>query len=116
MLDLLIGKLLIHRFASTFTVEEPAVDAVIFRQNTEGMYGGVEFYPLPESVYQALCLNPKMKPWKDKGLELKVREGEGGLDSPLYDLARFEGQRWQRPVIDPPATVVVAPVVILKRE
>ena len=45
------------------------IDQVIFRENTEGMYGGVEFYPLPQSIYDALCLNPKMKPWKDKGLE-----------------------------------------------
>ena len=44
-------------------------DIVVFRENTEGSYGGVEFGPLPESVYDALCLNPKMKPWKDKGLE-----------------------------------------------
>ncbi|MBX7103587.1 MAG: isocitrate/isopropylmalate dehydrogenase family protein [Gemmataceae bacterium] len=45
------------------------IDQVIFRENTEGSYGGVEFFPLPEAVYTALCANPKMKPWKDKGLE-----------------------------------------------
>jgi isocitrate/isopropylmalate dehydrogenase len=45
------------------------IDQVVFRENTEGMYGGVEFFPLPEPVYTALCANPKMKPWKDKGLE-----------------------------------------------
>ena len=45
------------------------IDQVVFRENTEGMYGGVEFFPLPESVYTALCANPKMKPWKDKGLD-----------------------------------------------
>src|SRR5947209_20555083 len=46
------------------------IDQVVFRENTEGMYGGVEFFPLPESIYTALCANPKMKPWKDKaGLE-----------------------------------------------
>jgi isocitrate/isopropylmalate dehydrogenase len=45
------------------------IDQVVFRENTEGSYGGVEFFPLPESVYTALCANPKMKPWKDKGLE-----------------------------------------------
>jgi len=34
------------------------------------MYGGVEFFPLPEAVYTALSANPKMKKWKDKaGLE-----------------------------------------------
>jgi 3-isopropylmalate dehydrogenase len=45
------------------------IDQVVFRENTEGSYGGVEFYPLPEAVYTALCANAKMKPWKDKGLE-----------------------------------------------
>src|SRR5438046_3085146 len=33
------------------------------------MYCGVEFFPLPESVYTALCDNPKMKKWKEKVLE-----------------------------------------------
>ncbi len=45
------------------------VDLVVFRENTEGSYGGVEWYPLPEKVYDALCDNPKMVKWKDKGLE-----------------------------------------------
>ena len=45
------------------------IDLVVFRENTEGMYGGVEWFPLPESVYEAMCDNPKMKKWKDKGLE-----------------------------------------------
>ncbi|HVZ95096.1 MAG TPA: isocitrate/isopropylmalate dehydrogenase family protein [Phycisphaerales bacterium] len=49
--------------------DEVMIDQVVFRENTEGSYGGVEFYPLPESVYTALCANPKMKPWKEKGLE-----------------------------------------------
>jgi 3-isopropylmalate dehydrogenase len=49
--------------------QEVMIDQVVFRENTEGMYGGIEFYPLPEPVYTALCANPKMKPWKDKGLE-----------------------------------------------
>ncbi|MDP7029701.1 MAG: isocitrate/isopropylmalate dehydrogenase family protein [Phycisphaerales bacterium] len=45
------------------------VDLVVFRENTEGSYGGVEWYPLPEKIYDALCDNPKMVKWKDKGLE-----------------------------------------------
>src|SRR6266404_3106006 len=49
--------------------EDVPIDQVVFRENTEGMYGGVEFFPLPESVYTALCANPKMKKWIDKGLE-----------------------------------------------
>ncbi len=45
------------------------VDLVVFRENTEGMYGGVEWFPLPEKVYDAMCDNPKMVKWKDKGLD-----------------------------------------------
>lgn len=46
------------------------IDITIFRENTEGMYGGVEFFPLPKSVYDALdAAHPKMKKFKDAGLE-----------------------------------------------
>jgi len=40
-------------------VEEPNVDVVIFRQNTEGLYGGVEWSNPPEKVYDALMTHPK---------------------------------------------------------
>src|SRR6267378_2342723 len=40
--------------------EDVPIDQVVFRENTEGMYGGVEFFPLPESVYTALCENPNV--------------------------------------------------------
>jgi 3-isopropylmalate dehydrogenase len=49
--------------------EDVPIDQVVFRENTEGSYGGVEFFPLPEPVYTALCANPKMKKWKEKGFE-----------------------------------------------
>lgn len=41
------------------------VDLVIFRENTEGMYAGVEFHPLPEEVRDALLVHPKMRKFKD---------------------------------------------------
>jgi len=41
------------------------IDLVIFRENTEGMYAGVEFHPLPEEVRQALLIHPKMKKFQD---------------------------------------------------
>ncbi len=37
------------------------VDLVIFRENTEGMYAGVEFFPIPQKVKDALLLHPKMR-------------------------------------------------------
>lgn len=45
--------------------EEPDVDAVIFRQNTEGMYGGIEWTNPPKVVRDALETHPKMKKFAD---------------------------------------------------
>jgi 3-isopropylmalate dehydrogenase len=42
-------------------VEEPQVDVVIFRQNTEGLYGGVEWSDPPQQVYDALMTHPKFR-------------------------------------------------------
>jgi len=44
------------------------IDLVIFRENTEGMYAGVEFFPLPQGVRDALLVHPKMKAFKDTPL------------------------------------------------
>ena len=41
------------------TIEEPKVDVTIFRQNTEGLYGGVEWSNPPSQVYDALMTHPK---------------------------------------------------------
>ena len=40
-------------------VDEPEVDTVIFRQNTEGLYGGVEWTNPPDQVWEALDTHPK---------------------------------------------------------
>ena len=42
-------------------IEEPLVDAVIFRQNTEGLYGGVEWTNPPDVVYNALNTHIKFQ-------------------------------------------------------
>jgi 3-isopropylmalate dehydrogenase len=44
------------------------IDLVIFRENTEGMYAGVEFHPLPQTIRDALLIHPKMKAFKDTPL------------------------------------------------
>jgi 3-isopropylmalate dehydrogenase len=44
--------------------EEPPVDVVIFRQNTEGLYSGVEWTNPPDGVRTALETHPKMKAFK----------------------------------------------------
>jgi isocitrate dehydrogenase (NAD+) len=43
------------------TIEEPYIDVVIFRQNTECLYSGVEWTNPPETVYQAFLTHPKFR-------------------------------------------------------
>ena len=43
--------------------EEPAVNAVVFRQNTEGLYAGVEWTNPPQVVREALGTHSKFKPF-----------------------------------------------------
>ncbi len=43
--------------------EEPFVNVVIFRQNTEGLYAGVEWTNPPAQVRSALAIHPKFKPF-----------------------------------------------------
>jgi isocitrate/isopropylmalate dehydrogenase len=37
------------------------IDLVVFRENTEDLYAGVEFRPLPKQVFDALMIHKKMK-------------------------------------------------------
>jgi 3-isopropylmalate dehydrogenase len=54
-------------------VEEPAVDVVIFRQNTEGLYVGVEWTDPPAAVRAALATHPKFAPFVNvPGPELAI--------------------------------------------
>src|SRR5512143_2852308 len=51
------------RRAKDGSFEEPFVNAVIFRQNTEGLYAGVEWTNPPELVRNALASHSKFKPF-----------------------------------------------------
>jgi isocitrate dehydrogenase (NAD+) len=42
-------------------IEEPEIDVVIFRQNTECLYAGVEWTDPPEKVYEALLTHPNFR-------------------------------------------------------
>ncbi len=43
---------------------EPEIDVVVFRQNTEGLYSGVEWTNPPDRVRSALETHPRMTPFK----------------------------------------------------
>jgi 3-isopropylmalate dehydrogenase len=53
--------------------EEPRVDVVIFRQNTEGLYAGVEWTDPPEQVRDALATHRNMARFKTvPGMDLAI--------------------------------------------
>jgi isocitrate dehydrogenase (NAD+) len=53
--------------------EEPQVNVVVFRQNTEGLYCGVEWTNPPQPVHDALATHAKFKPFAGvKGEDLAV--------------------------------------------
>jgi 3-isopropylmalate dehydrogenase len=41
------------------------IDLVVFRENTEDLYAGVEWHPIPDNVRQALRTHPRMKRFDD---------------------------------------------------
>ncbi len=45
------------------------IDLVVFRENTEGLYAGVEFRPPSNVVFNALMTHNKMKKFKDTSLD-----------------------------------------------
>ena len=53
--------------------DEPQVNVVVFRQNTEGLYCGVEWTNPPDKVRDAFAMHPKWKPFaKVPGCDLAV--------------------------------------------
>jgi 3-isopropylmalate dehydrogenase len=45
------------------------IDLVVFRENTQGLYAGVEFHPLSENVFNALSTHKKMQKFADTPLK-----------------------------------------------
>ncbi len=71
------------------------IDLVIFRENTEGMYAGVEFRPLPTVVRDALATHPKWKAFKDVPLteiavstRIMTRAGCARIVKAAFEFAR----------------------------
>ncbi len=73
----------------------------IFRENTEGMYGGVEFYPLPQAVFDVLDANhPKMGKFGAFGLEnialstrIMTRQGCENIVTRAFEHAKQFGRK-----------------------
>lgn len=81
------------------------IDLVVFRENTEGMYGGIEWFPLPKKVADAMA-DPevghpgRMKGWYEKGLEnvavstrVMSRQGCESICRQSFEFARKFGRK-----------------------
>ena len=80
--------------------EEPQVNVVVFRQNTEGLYCGVEWTNPPQQVRGALESHPKFKPFQDtRGEDLAVsariitRKGAEGIARAAFEWAKKYGYK-----------------------
>jgi len=88
------------------------IDLVVFRENTEGLYAGVEFHPLPEEVRAALkAHNPRMAtfdavPSEDIALSARIftRKGCRRIVRRAFEYADQHGY--------PTVTIVEKPNVI----
>jgi isocitrate dehydrogenase (NAD+) len=78
--------------------EEPCVNVVVFRQNTEGLYAGVEWTNPPEQVRSALASHPKFKPFaavsgSDFALSVRIitRQAAHKICKAAFDWAKKYG-------------------------
>jgi 3-isopropylmalate dehydrogenase len=80
--------------------EEPVVNVVVFRQNTEGLYAGVEWTNPPEQVRAALATHSKFKPFAavpgpDLAISVRIitRAAAHKICKAAFDWARKYGYR-----------------------
>ncbi len=80
--------------------EEPKVDVVIFRQNTEGLYSGVEWTNPPKQVRDALETHPRMKayanvPGEDLAVSTRIfsRNACRRIVTAAFEYARTNGYK-----------------------
>ncbi len=77
------------------------INIVIFRENTEGLYAGVEFHPLPQQVLDALSGNhPKMAKFAQSGPEnialssrIMTRQACANIVTQAFEYARKHNRK-----------------------
>ena len=57
------------RRTATGLIEEPAIDTLVVMQNTECLYAGIEWSPLPAQVREAFDAHPEMARFRDTSSE-----------------------------------------------
>jgi isocitrate dehydrogenase (NAD+) len=80
--------------------EEPFVNVIVFRQNTEGLYSGVEWTNPPEQVRAALATHSKFKPFAsvtgaDLAISVRIitRQAARKICKAAFEWAKKEGYK-----------------------
>jgi 3-isopropylmalate dehydrogenase len=77
------------------------IDLVVFRENTEDLYSGVEFHPLPEEVMEVLLKHSqKMKRFSETPLEdiavtlrINTRKASRNIVKQAFEYAKKHGYK-----------------------
>jgi len=76
------------------------IDLVVFRENTEDLYAGVEFHPVPQVVFDALMTHPKMKafakvPLNDMAISTRIitRKASNNIARQAFEYAKKHKRR-----------------------
>lgn len=101
MFDLYINLRPCKAFPGNNLNYKEGIDIVVFRENTEGLYSGVEFHPLPEEVSAVLSkYNGKMKqyadlPAEDVAVSLRVltRKGSERIIRKAFEYAQLHSYK-----------------------
>ena len=87
------------------------IDIVVFRENTQGLYAGVEFYPVPEEVRKAIEIHPNMQKFKEVpsdemaiSLRIFTREGCRRILKKAFEYAK-ENKRRSVTVVEKPNVI-----------
>jgi len=76
------------------------IDLVVFRENTEDLYAGVEFHPVPQVVFDALMTHSKMKafskvPLNDMAISTRIitRKASNNIARQAFDYAKRNNRK-----------------------
>ncbi len=77
------------------------LDLVVFRENTEDLYSGVEFHPLPQELMDTICkYAPKMNRFSDTDLDdiavtlrINTRKASRNIITQAFEYARTHGYK-----------------------
>jgi len=71
------------------------INITVFRENTEGLYSGVEYYPVPEEIDNAFKDHPRYQKFigEDKAISLRIitRRGAERIIRAAFEYARQNG-------------------------